>query len=61
MPKRERQFGQFTKKPKMIGPKKKSTKRCPNLNPEDAKDQKGKHYVKFEANQTKVQFWARNG
>jgi hypothetical protein len=46
---REKGSGQFTKKPKMIGPKRKSTKQWPELNPENAKDQKGKHEVSFMA------------
>ena len=60
MPKRDN-TGQFTKKPKMIGPKRKSNKQWPELNPEDAKSQKGKHEVKFVAKTGKVHFWAHSG
>jgi hypothetical protein len=58
MPGREKGSGQF--KPKMIGPKKKSTKQWPELHEQD-KHQTGKHEVKFTAHDKKIHFWARNG
>jgi hypothetical protein len=48
MPAREKGTGQFTKKPKLIGPKRKSKKIWPE-NDFQNKDQKGKHFVTFNA------------